>query len=421
MKNPVQLINATVPVRISLAQSPLRRGFLLIPLALAVSLAITARANGPRDLISSSAAPSHGSAASPLIKALPTHPLWSGDTIIYDNGGPNQQNGNEMTAWIQAEDFNLSADSTLTIVNFWDIEAPGGAAYQGEIDWTLYADAGGMPGAAFASGAAVGGDVTRTFIQGGVLGFYDEYSDSFNISPGVALTAGTTYWLGLHNGPLTFTTRSEFYWETTDFNGTFTGHEDEAPFDGVWFDNFSEHAFNLEGTTGGGGLTFDSAFSEKGVFDIDLPLTGPSGVEDRSGAPNRKFTVVMTFNNTITSIGSASSTCGSVQSTSVSGSTVTINLVGVAHGCNGSDITITANDVMDDQGNTLSSASVAMGLLLGDVNGDRVVNSLDTNEAQMYKGQKTVQQNFRSDVNADGHITYLDIQIIRQQHGTSLP
>ena len=233
--------NMTTPhLRKSISRSPLRLGFLLI--ALAVSLTITARANGPRDLISSSAARSHGNAAvqqpaSPLIKALPTHPLWSGDTIIYDNGGPNQQDGNEMTEWIQAEDFNLSADSTLMIVNFWDIEAPGGAAYQGEIDWTLYADAGGMPGAAFASGAAVGGDVTRTFIQGGVLGFFDEYSDSFNISPGVALTAGTTYWLGLHNGPLTFTIRSEFYWETTDFNGTFTGHEDDAPFDGVWFDN----------------------------------------------------------------------------------------------------------------------------------------------------------------------------------------
>jgi hypothetical protein len=216
-----------------------------------------AQANGPRDLSSSSAVPGHGNAAvqqpaSPLIKALPTHPLWPDDTIIYDNGGPNQQNGNEMTEWIQAEDFNLSADSTLTIVNFWDIEVPGGAAYQGEIDWTLYADAGGMPGAAFASGAAVGGDVTRTFIQCCVLGLYDEYSNSFNISPGVPLTAGTTYWLGLHNGPLTFTTRSEFYWETTNFNGTFAGHEDQAPFDGVWFDNAEEHAFNLEGTTSTG-------------------------------------------------------------------------------------------------------------------------------------------------------------------------
>jgi hypothetical protein len=229
----------------------------LTTLAFVAALAVTASANGPRDLFSSSAAQSHGGAvaqrpAHPLIKQLPTHSIWSNDAIIYDNGGPNQTDGNEMTEWIQAEDFNLSAASTLGAVNFWDIEAPGGASYQGEIDWTLYADAGGMPGASFASGAAVGGAVTRTFLQSGVLGFFDEYSNSFNISPGVALTAGTTYWLGLHNGPLTFTTRSEFYWETTNPNGTFTGHEDDAPYDGVWFDNFMQHAFNLSDTGGGG-------------------------------------------------------------------------------------------------------------------------------------------------------------------------
>jgi hypothetical protein len=232
----------------------LLRGAFLLSLAFVIVMPL---ALGQTRSGSSSAVPIQDNAAvqrpaSPLIKALPPHPLWPDGTIIYDNGGPNQLGGNEMTQWIQAEDFNLSADSTLTVVNFWDIEAPGGAAYQGEIDWTIYADAGGMPGAAIASGAAVGGDVTRTFIQCCVLGFYDEYSNSFNISPGVALTAGTTYWLGLHNGPLTFTTRSEFYWETTDFNGTFTGHEDQAPFDGVWFDNGQEHAFNLEGTTSTG-------------------------------------------------------------------------------------------------------------------------------------------------------------------------
>ena len=172
------------------------------------------------------------------------------------------------------------------------------------------------------------------------------------------------------------------------------------------------------------GISLVSAASVKGPFAIDLPLTGPSGVEDRSGGPNQKYTVVMTFDQNIVSVGSASSTCGGVQSIvidSADAHKVNLNLVNVAHGCNESTITVTADSITDDQGNVLDSASVGLGLLLGDVNGDRVVNSLDTNEAQSHKGQKTVRQNFRSDVNADGHITYLDIQIIRQQHGTSLP
>jgi hypothetical protein len=236
---------------------PICRNISLTILALTAGFVLTARANGLRAPYRSSAALDAGHTgiqqfAPSFIKA---HHLWSDgmlDNIIYDNGGPDQQNGNEMTEWIQAEDFTLTADSTLTSVNFWDIEEPGGGAYQGEIDWVLYTDAGGQPGAAFASGAAVGAAVTRTFIQCCVLGTFDEYSLSFNISPGIPLTAGTTYWLGLHNGPLAFTNYSFFYWETTAFNGTYTGHEDDAPFDGAWLDNLMEHAFNLGGGAGGG-------------------------------------------------------------------------------------------------------------------------------------------------------------------------
>jgi Galactose oxidase, central domain/Dockerin type I domain/Kelch motif len=172
---------------------------------------------------------------------------------------------------------------------------------------------------------------------------------------------------------------------------------------------------------GGGGLTLDSASSIQRGFAIDLPLSGPSGVEDRSGGPNKKFYVAMTFNNNITSVGSATTTCGGVSTWSISGSTVTFNLVGVAHGCNESDITITANDVMDDMGNTLTSASVAMGLLLGDVNGDRVVDGFDRRIVRSYLGQHTDGTNYRSDVSNDGFINHSDKQLVEQQQGTSLP
>jgi len=170
-----------------------------------------------------------------------------------------------------------------------------------------------------------------------------------------------------------------------------------------------------------GDLNLVSAASVKGSFAIDLPLSGPSGVEDRSGGANKKYTVVMTFDQNIVSVGGASSTCGEVQSIVIDGQNVSINLVNVAHACDGSTITVTADSIADDQGNVLDSASVPMGLLLGDVNGDRVVNRSDTNAAQMHKGQKTVQQNFRYDVNANGHIEQADVTLIRQQQGNSLP
>ena len=170
-------------------------------------------------------------------------PLRAHAQIIYDNGPPNQQNGNEMTQWIQAEDFSVGTAMTLGSVHFWDIELPGNS-YQGEIDWGIYSDAGGSPGTLLASGAAIGGAVTRTFLQHNVLGQFDEYSDTFNVTP-FALTAGMTYWIGLHNGPLSFQTRTNFYWESTNNNASFTGHELIAPFTGGWSDNGVQHAFQL--------------------------------------------------------------------------------------------------------------------------------------------------------------------------------
>jgi len=84
---------------------PIYKSISLTILAIVAGLALTARANGPRDLFSSNAAPSHGRSVaqqpgSPLIKAPPTRSLWSNDDIIYDSVAPNQQNGNEMTEWI---------------------------------------------------------------------------------------------------------------------------------------------------------------------------------------------------------------------------------------------------------------------------------------------------------------------------------
>ncbi len=170
-----------------------------------------------------------------------------------------------------------------------------------------------------------------------------------------------------------------------------------------------------------GGLTLKSAASIQRGFAIDLPLSGPSGVEDRSAGPNKKFYVALTFSNNITSVGSATTSCGGVSSWSISGPTVTFKLVGVAHGCNESDITITANDVMDDMGNTVTSASVTMGLLLGDVNGDRVVDGTDLMIVRSYRGQHADGINYRSDVSSDGFIGVSDIQLVNQQQGTSLP
>lgn len=183
-------------------------------------------------------------------------------TIVYNNGGPNQQNGNEMTQWIQSEDFTLTQTVRVTDVHFWDLELPN-SGYQNEIDWWITPDNNGFPnmGAALLFGANLGAGVTRTQLNGGqcnILGQFCEFSDDFTFAgPGIVLTAGT-YHLALHNGPPSFNSRSEFYWETTNGNGTQTGLEcdlqsisDCTTGNGSDFsNNGQEHAFYLTGTTG---------------------------------------------------------------------------------------------------------------------------------------------------------------------------
>jgi len=154
-------------------------------------------------------------------------------------------------------------------------------------------------------------------------------------------------------------------------------------------------------------------------FNIPLPINGESGIEDRSGQPGGTYTITMTFNENIASVARASASCGKVASTSIDGATLTINLTKVS--CNASHITVTANDVKDSAGINLGTACMTVGLLLGDVNGDGVVDSADLDIVNSQIGQPTSEENFRSDINNDGVISAADVRIVTQQQGTRLP
>ena len=156
-------------------------------------------------------------------------------------------------------------------------------------------------------------------------------------------------------------------------------------------------------------------------LDVPLNLTGESSVEDRSGQPGGNYTVQLIFSQNVVSIGHASVSCGRVASTSIDGSVLTLNLTGVGANCNASHTTVIVNDVKDDAGNNLGTTYVTMGMLLGDVDGNRVVDSNDLTVVRSQLGQPTNDTNLRSDVNNDGTISNADLQIVTRQIGTSLP
>jgi N-acetylneuraminic acid mutarotase len=165
-----------------------------------------------------------------------------------------------------------------------------------------------------------------------------------------------------------------------------------------------------------------SAFSRKthgaaGTFDIPLPLTGNVGIECRSGGATNNYQMIVNFATTVTVGGAAvTSGTGSMSSFNVSGSQVTVNLTGVT---NVQRITVTLFNVND--GTHMSNVPVSMGVLVGDVNGNAVVNASDVSLAKSQVGQPVSGSNFREDVNANGLINSVDVALVKSKVGTALP
>lgn len=169
----------------------------------------------------------------------------SAQTVFYDNGGPNQVDGNEMTEWMQTEDFMIAQDTTWHDLHFWTIEDPN-AFYDGQLYVALYDDNAGSPNTIIAQGNFTDGtNYTKTFLQAGVLGTFNEYRYDVAISD-YLLLANTPYHLGLHLDPSdNYVNRNGIYWETTNANATAAGMESMGGPNGPWSSNLNEHAFNL--------------------------------------------------------------------------------------------------------------------------------------------------------------------------------
>jgi hypothetical protein len=157
-----------------------------------------------------------------------------------------------------------------------------------------------------------------------------------------------------------------------------------------------------------------------GTFDVDL--TNGNGIECRSGGASGDYTLIFSFANPLTTVGSAnvSSGTGSVTSSDIDSNDThnyIVNLTGVA---NGQVITITLNNLSDSAGEFSSALSAQMGVLLGDVNASRRVDAADVSLVRQESLQPVTTYNFRGDVNTSGRIDAADVSIARQQTLTSL-
>ena len=129
---------------------------------------------------------------------------------VYNNGSPDQVSGTQMSEVLVAEDFSLTALTTISSIRFWSIQSAP-ADYLGSVYWAVYSNAVGAPGAVLFGNTAV---MTTAVATGNSTGFgYAEYVFDVDVAD-FAIGAGT-YWLGLHNGPSASTVASEMLWSTT--------------------------------------------------------------------------------------------------------------------------------------------------------------------------------------------------------------
>ncbi len=165
-----------------------------------------------------------------------------------------------------------------------------------------------------------------------------------------------------------------------------------------------------------------------GDFDINLPLTGPAGIECRSGGATGDYSLVVTFANPVTlantpqaevTSGTATIGTGGIDNggtVSVDGATVTVPLTNVS---NAQTISVALRRVND--GTHLGDVTISMSILVGDINENGIVSSSDIAETKALLGQPLGPANCRADVSTNGAISSSDVSMVKASTGTGLP
>jgi hypothetical protein len=157
-----------------------------------------------------------------------------------------------------------------------------------------------------------------------------------------------------------------------------------------------------------------------GDFDINLPLTGQAGIEDRTGGASGNHKVVVTFAVPVT-VTSATATPGaggtaSVSNFTVNNTQVTVNLTNVSNAQ-----TLTVNLIGVSGSGNSGNVGVSMAVLTGDTNADRFCDAVDVAQTKSQSGSAVGLANFREDVNVDGFIDAVDAALVKSKSGTALP
>ncbi|HWY40853.1 MAG TPA: PKD domain-containing protein [Chthoniobacterales bacterium] len=168
------------------------------------------------------------------------------------------------------------------------------------------------------------------------------------------------------------------------------------------------------------------------LYDLSVHPDGTGDIECRTEGTG--YTIIYTFGSQYTVTGQATST-----PTVTNGATVAshgpgpnanqyqVSLTGVANAqfhfitLNGVPVHDSTTGSPNGGNATLNNAGVQLGLLVGDVNGNKVVSNGDVSLVQSQVAQQVTLSNFRDDVNANGTLSNGDVSITQAQVGQTLP
>jgi N-acetylneuraminic acid mutarotase len=150
-----------------------------------------------------------------------------------------------------------------------------------------------------------------------------------------------------------------------------------------------------------------------GTFDIDMPLTGPSGVEDRR---SHSYNAVFNFDAPVTSgqvvVVGGTANVGAI---TFSGNSMIAQVGGV------SAAEVVTLRVQNINGDGQQHGDVPFGFLTGDVNANRTVDRPDLRQIQTDQGQPVTATNFRDDLDLSGRVDIPDAHGVRANAGNSIP
>ncbi|MGC3990057.1 MAG: DUF3500 domain-containing protein [Chthoniobacteraceae bacterium] len=151
--------------------------------------------------------------------------------------------------------------------------------------------------------------------------------------------------------------------------------------------------------------------------DLVLNMSGTPTVECRSGGSSGVYQLVLDFPNTVTySSPRVTTGTATISSSSLSSSSeITINLTGVTN-AQTIGVTVTVSD-----GSSSANIVVPMSVLIGDTNGNGVVNASDVSQVKASVGVDLSASNARLDVTANGSINSSDVSLVKSLIGTYLP